>query len=430
MVVAALAMVALLLFAALAIDAGFVWSSRTQSQNAGDSAALAAAQTMIVPGLAGEPADVDLDGARAEGATYAGANATVGVGVVEDMGGNRLGGVNVRPEDFTFGSWNLETRTFTELTGADLENPELVRAVQVDVLMDGSVNKQSPALLARLLGRVSGGSPTAVGKGAAGYGFTVKNTAIAYLGFKGAFAPGDFNLPVALDSCSLTQDDGSECGRDFCSRTATTPAQCSLERAQSDTNGILCGEFSNTADQNMCWTAFDGSNSAVPPPDLKRIVDDGNAGDAQAGDPVYVDNGDKTTVVDYIRDKMYGCGQFTNDGPAGSDEYGSGFPDSWVRKLPVVECQDENHCSHASTPKILGGVCFEIREVIAPGPFCANAPATGTSRWIKGRALCPNSPNAKIRELFAEHCVDEDDPPAAPGGCNFGWSAEKVVLVK
>ena len=47
MVIAALAMTALLLFAALAIDVGAIWSSRTQSQNADDAAALAAASKMI-----------------------------------------------------------------------------------------------------------------------------------------------------------------------------------------------------------------------------------------------------------------------------------------------------------------------------------------------------------------------------------------------
>ena len=47
MVIATLAMTALLLFAALAIDVSFVWSSRTQGQSVSDAAALAAASEMI-----------------------------------------------------------------------------------------------------------------------------------------------------------------------------------------------------------------------------------------------------------------------------------------------------------------------------------------------------------------------------------------------
>src|SRR5215831_16755974 len=76
-IIAALAMTALLLFAALAIDVGFVWSSRTQSQNANDSAALAAASKMIKhTGVARDT----FDGTAAinEATTFANKNSTVG----------------------------------------------------------------------------------------------------------------------------------------------------------------------------------------------------------------------------------------------------------------------------------------------------------------------------------------------------------------
>ena len=106
MVIAALAMTALLLFAALAIDVGAIWVSRTQSQNADDSAALAAAAAMIEHSGT-NPTTVNLAAARAEGARYAGANATVGEAVTTN-GGIRSGGVNVEPGDFEFGLWDLE----------------------------------------------------------------------------------------------------------------------------------------------------------------------------------------------------------------------------------------------------------------------------------------------------------------------------------
>src|SRR5262245_40644739 len=104
MVIAALALAALLLFAALAIDVGAMWTSRTQSQNAGDAAALAAAKAMIIMPANGNPASVDLGAARTAGALLAGANATVGEQVTTDKGGNRFGGVNVVPADFEFGT--------------------------------------------------------------------------------------------------------------------------------------------------------------------------------------------------------------------------------------------------------------------------------------------------------------------------------------
>src|SRR5688572_25202863 len=100
MVVAALAMVALLLFGALAIDAGLVWNSRTQSQNVSDSAALAAAKKMINQVGTGV-ATVELAAARSEGVLYASQNSTVAnpSAVVRD------------PTDFEFGWWDPEART-------------------------------------------------------------------------------------------------------------------------------------------------------------------------------------------------------------------------------------------------------------------------------------------------------------------------------
>ena len=184
MVIAALAMGTLLLFAALALDVGAIWVSRTQSQNADDSAALAAAAAMIQQ-TGTNPTTVDLAAARAEGARYARANSTVGVP-----------GVNVEPADFEFGRWDLETRTLD--TGVDLTKPANVTGVRVTVRMDGDANKTSPAFLSRLLGIK---------------GFDVVNTATAYRGFQGKFTPGEFDLPVAVDSCDLSNDG---CGADYC----------------------------------------------------------------------------------------------------------------------------------------------------------------------------------------------------------------------
>ncbi len=406
MVIAALAMVALVLFAALAIDVGFIWASRTQSQNAGDAAALAAASTMINQVGTGA-ATVTLGNAITVGTTYAASNSTV----ANDS-------VTVVPGDFTFGNWDLNTRTLD--TSVDLTNPDLVTGVRVNVDMDGSKNARSPGLLSRLLQREDDSRPYLDG-------FDVANTAVAYKGFVGSWEPGDFNLPVAIDSCELSNNGG--CGNDFC--THIPSGACALERPQTNTAGMICGEFSNTADQNMCYTAFDGEHPAINVPGLKGIVDDGNPVGVDAGDAVYLDNGDKTAVTDYIRDKFYGCGKFNT--PAGASLYGGGFPDSWVVKLPVVECQDTAHCAGGSPFKITGGVCFEIREIIAPAPGKGcSAPLTGTSRLIKGRALCPNSTDAQVRALFDQYCRDDDEEenPTAPGGCNFGLRANQLVLVE
>jgi Putative Flp pilus-assembly TadE/G-like len=419
MVVAALAMVALVLFAALAIDVGFIWSSRTQSQNVSDSAAIAAAQTMIVPDPATGPMALKFDevGATNKGIEYAGLNSTVA-----------NPSAVVQPTDFEFGFWNLDTRT---LEPGDPTNPDSMTAVRVDMRMDGTDNKRSPGLLSRLLKASDGSRPFM-------QGFEVNNTAVAYLGYAGHFDPDFFDLPIALDSCELTSNGG--CGSDFCER-AQAASTCPLVRTQANTNGIFCGEFSATVEQNMCWVNFSDSDKSLAPKELDDIIDDGHPEEVDVGDKTYVDNGDKTDVVDYLRDAFYGCkdggGPGTPPDARGTDEYGSGFIDSWVVKLPVIECQDETQCAGGDPAAIVGGVCFEIREIIAPAPGpgvnCkfGHTPPSGKSRLIKGRPLCPNSTDPKVQELYEEHCMLEPpDGSVEPGGCGFGFRANRVVLVE
>jgi hypothetical protein len=393
MVMAALAMTALLLFGALALDVGAIWSSRTQSQNADDSAALAAAQKMIKQVGTGVPT-VELDDARAEGITYAAANATVS-----------NPSVTLQNSDFEFGFWDLATRTLD--TSVDKTDPDLVTGVRVNVRMDGTDNQRSPSFLSQLLGR---------------NGFDVNNTAVAYLGFEGEFDPGEFDLPVAIDSCDIVSDNG--CGSDYCDTIANPPNPCLLDDPQAGeaTTNFTCLEFSSTGEQNACWTAFDGDSPSINPPKLNDIVDAGNAGDVQSGDEVYLDNGDKAATQAYISDKMYGNDAYAGN-PAGVDRYPpfDGNEDSWVVKLPVVECQDVAHCAGPSTYAITGGVCFEVREIAAP--------PTTSAKEIRGRFLCSKGTQEE-RDLIDEFCRDDDDEPNGPGGCNFGFRANKVVLVE
>jgi len=394
MVIAALAMTALILFAALAIDVGVVWSSRTQSQNADDAAALAAASKMIKQ-VGTDPATVELGDAIAEGKTYAADNSTVS-----------NPSVTVRDQDFTFGYWDLQSRTLD--TSKSLTNPDLVTGVRVNVLMDGAVNDRSPTFLSGLIGR---------------FGFDVQNTATAYLGFQGSFGEGEFDLPVAIDSCDLSTDG---CGSDYCATIASPPNPCPLKYPQTGDGDVTCLEFSSTPEQNACWTVFDGENPSVNNPDLDDIVNNGNPDDVEVGDDVFLDNGDKTVTTRRIRDKFYGDGAF-NGRPAGTDRYppyqAPPQSDSWVVKLPVVECQNATNCAGGDPFAITGGVCFEIREVLSP-------PYDPGERLIKGRFLCSNSTDPNELALFYQYCQVPGDPPQGPGGCNFGFRASRVVLVK
>jgi Flp pilus assembly protein TadG len=444
MVIAALAMTALLLFAALSIDVGAIWLSRTQSQNAADAAALAAAATMIRQ-IDDNAAEVRLDDARAEGILLAGANATVGEAVTQDMAGTRFGGVTVGNADFTFGTWNLDTRTL-DTTGVDLDDPNQVTGVAVRVNMDGVSNARSPTFLSRLIGQ---------------FGFDVRNEATAYLGFEGSFSQGEFELPVAIDSCDIST---GGCGADFCATIDPPPNSCPLMWPQGE-DPVTCLEFSSTPAQNACWTVYDGDSPSVNNPDLQNVVDDGSPDDIEAGDEVFLDNGDKTATQSYIRDLFYGCNNSGKncctavDGagnctartgtpggpgqpPAGRNRYtpdpvspnpvtGELAPtiDSWVVKLPVFECQADRNCAGGDAMRINGGVCFEIREIIEPAGDYHDPDPLHENHVIKGRFLCPDSTDPLERELFNEFCRD-DSGGQAPGGCNFGLRADHVVIVK
>jgi hypothetical protein len=95
----------------------------------------------------------------------------------------------------------------------------------------------------------------------------------------------------------------------------------------------------------------------------------------------------------------------------GTDRYPpfNGVRDSWVTKLPVIECQSDDNCAGGDSAQLVGFVCFELREItVTPG------------KVIRGRFLCPTDP------LYSE-C---DSGAMTGGGLNFGIRADIPVLVR
>ena len=85
-----------------------------------------------------------------------------------------------------------------------------------------------------------------------------------------------------------------------------------------------------------------------------------------------------------------------------------GEMDSWVVKLPVIECQAGQKCSGGDTADLVGFVCFELREInVTP------------SKVLRGRFLCPSDP-----------LWDDCDLTGTSGGLNFGIRADIPVLVR
>jgi len=407
MVVAALAMVALVLFMALALDVGFIWSSRTQNQNVSDSAAVAAAQSMIVPKDPANPTvnfKFDKTGAIAEGKKFANLNSTVA---------NPSAQVNDDPAtgDFTFGTWNTTTHT---LDPADETNVDAITGVRANIRMDGTTNQRSPGLLSRIFQKSEDGSRPYMA------GFEVNNTSVAYLGFVSGFND-IFDWPVAIDSSKLTKDPNG-CGSDFCNIASSKPYKaCPLVPAQDDSKEVVCLEFSNTADQNACWTNYSTNTNSSGSKDI--VKNGGYHGNVDVGDKYDVSNGDESDAVKEMYDKFYGTGGKKASKGVGTNVYGPDPNiDSWVIQLPVIEPQNVVHCAGGTMAKVIGGVCFEVREIDAPGG------GGGGDRLIKGRFLCPNSPNQKVRDLYRDNCVIPGNNQ--PGGCNYGMRVQRVVLVQ
>jgi hypothetical protein len=371
------ALVALLALASLAIDVGMVWAARTQLQNASDAAALAGASNMIDP----------------SGPTVTSAQAiSAATDVASRNGAISISSLVVPESDVEVGGWDLETRTFDP--SVDPLDPDAVSAVRVVTRLDDVANGPVPAFFSRVLGRE---------------GFRVGAEAVAYLGYAGGIAPGEVDIPLAVDCCKLK---GPDCRQDYCTTVQSNPPNaCALSNPQTDgITNVSCLEFSATEDQNACWTALDTQSSSVSASELRQILSDGNSVQLSTSDSIFVDNGDKASVVKEMSERFNGEASYSGRG-SGVDRYApyDGVVDSWVVKIPVVECQSGANCATGSAAGLVGFVCFEIREI-----------ETSPMNLIRGRFLCKSDP------LFDE-C---DLGRTTTGGLDFGIRADVPVLVQ
>lgn len=370
------ALIGLLAFAAWSLETGRVWAAKSHLQAGTDSSALAGAAALVPPGGDSSDPAAALATAQSYGRNH-------------DVEGEAL---EIAAADVETGSWDLASRSFTPLPGST--DRDRVRAVRVVGRRDATQNGEIPTVLGRIFGVD---------------GIPVTGEAIGYLGFAGVIPPGKAELPVAIDCCAIAGDSsGSECQEDFCDTvTRDPPNPCPLDRDPSTT--VSCLEFHDTTEQNACWTQFDSQSSSVNTSDLADIVEDAN--DFDVGDePIFVDNGTKTPIVQDIRDRFHGEGAFSADGPAGEDTDGDGTVDSWVTAFPVVECQNPgDNCAGRDPAEVVGVVCFDIQEVVVQ------------PKLIKGEFLCRSDPRF-------DRC---DTTGFGTGGSvNTGIDAQAPVLVR
>jgi hypothetical protein len=377
-------LVALLAASSLALDAGVLWTARTQLQASVDASALAAAANVIDPD--GDPdggPSVTAGAALASAASVAGANRAVA-------------NESVSLEAVEVGRWNTETRQFDG--SVDATDPDVVNAVDVLARLDGSDNSAVPAFMARVLGRDA---------------FTVSAQATAWLGFAGSALPGSVDLPVAIDCCAIQ---GPGCDQDYCETIDTAPPyECELSSVMTEGSGVAqdhdgpgvrlsCLESHGDSTQNSCWTSFQppGSNQWEVPY-MRDLIDAGNPAELEQDDAIELNTGVQATLFSNIIDRFEAEGSNQYPGP---DDPAA---DSWVVRLPVVTCQQGG--SHCQEGQIEGFLCFEVRQV-----------ERNPGKIVRGRFLC----RERDPDLFRDCVLSGSNP----GGGNFGIRAEIPVLVR
>lgn len=309
----AIALVALLSFAALAVDLGYIYVVKNELQNAADSGALAGAQVLYND---------------AGTSVNAGANAVA----IQYAQSNRSEKVVVDVESVERGHWNfydhpgLPARTFTpndslapvslwDVTTEELDaNTDFINAVRVV-----TVRRNNPANLPRhFFARVFGAAPS-----------QIRTTAVAYIGFAGTLRPEEAEQPIAICRESLRNDDGEyTCGVGRMINSGAT-------------------EGHNTGG----WTNFSQPCDTASTPSVRPLVcATGNPQAVTLGEGMGATGGEIQTVADDLRDCWVSR--------PGIDTDADGWPDQpWGLRLPVIECPG-NNVSNCAT--VVGAVVLNV----------------------------------------------------------------------
>ncbi len=388
------ALAALMGIGAWATETSRVWRVKNQLQAVADSAALAA-----VGGLFGSDfTTISAGAAQAAARDLADEHQILSTTI------------NLNNADIQVGSWDMSTNTFTPIPGGT--DPDEVRAVRVVARRDSKANGEVPTIFAGVFAATiydgatdSGGAaidPASVAT------IAVNSDAIAYWGYAGSADTGVVDLPIAVDCCAVSGDSGgSLCQANYCDEIAANPPNpCPLTTGPTAT----CLDFTSDPTQNACWTAFDGSDPTV---DDITLIAQVNAGNTQSiGGPIYVGRSSRAPVVEEIKDRFEGRPPYTS--PAGTDTSGDGNVDSWVVRLPIIECQNPGLSCNTPNPQTVSGfACFEVQEVLEAGAL-----GVGSLASIRGRFLCSSDPR----------CVRDG---LGPGGVIVGaLSSQSPVIVE
>lgn len=318
-VFAALLLMVLLGFTALAVDIGHLAVVRNELQNAADAGALAGAGELYFTstGSPAPPTPED-DGhlnpeANQAARTTAVKNSSVRIPVEVILDGN------AETSDVQIGHWSLKDRRFTRypfsLEGYEPLNLSAHAGKDPDTLNDTS-DPNNFLINAVLVKTHREGSPApaffSVIWDKTDFGMSAE--AVAYIGFGGSFRPGDFDWPIAICEESILDGSGGySCGQ------ARLINSSSRDNSNTGawTNYLKCdGEDANNFNANDLKTIYDkqdcdGSNGNI-------IESSISVGGGQVGGSF---------------NDMTSCTQFDhkpNTAPLRDQP--------WVITLPVVDC--------------------------------------------------------------------------------------------
>jgi len=317
----ALALVALLSFAALAVDLGYIYVVKNELQNAADSGALAGAQVLY----------------NDDGQSVNGGAVDVGRQYAQ---GNQSEKVAVNVESVELGHWNfldhqnLPARTFTAYPPPDYPPPPILwdRTTEeldadtnfINAVRVVTVRRSNAANLPKhFFARVFGAAPS-----------QIRTTAVAYIGFAGTLRPEEVDQPIAICEESIRDSSGEyTCGV-----------------------GRMINSGQTTTHQTGGWTNFSQPCETANVPSVRPLIcSNGNPEPILFGQGMGTVGGELQTAADQLKDCWVGASDVDGN-PIDSD--GDGWPEQpWTLTLPVIQCPSNNvsPCS-----QVVGAVTLNI----------------------------------------------------------------------
>lgn len=409
-VVVAIAMVALIGFAAIAVDLGYLYIVKGELQNAADSGALAGARVLYINDpTAGIHVNPDANQAA-----------------LDLVSANYSEKSSVAVQSIERGHWSFATKTFTpndslvfvsldNASSAELDaNTDFINAVRVITTRKVVAGTGLPAepFFANIFGIQ--GTPMAT-------------VAVAYIGFAGTLMSGEGDQPVAICQQGITNPDGEY--------------TCGVGRMINSGTG-------NKGHQTGGWTNYTQPCDTASANTVRPLVCAGGN-----PEPLVMGQGMGTTggQLQTAFNKMYDCWKVN------ADSNGDGIPDiPWTMTLPVIDCPDNNTGNCA---EVVGAVELNVLWITQTDK--TNFKDVPRTMFNPGTRLQWNCTTAEKTEAAGRQCWNEfvaefqlqdvlnqspafyEDktmyfiPSCTPhpqmgttGGKNFGILAKIPVLVK